>query len=61
MLTMAGNRGPMMVETRGLKEVNLVQHALDKGIRIFPHSRQTLKSQSGMKKNLRHARASCPW
>ena len=25
MLTMAGNRGPMMVETRGLKEVNL-QH-----------------------------------
>ena len=24
MLTMAGNRGPMMVETRGLKEVNLV-------------------------------------
>ena len=24
MLTMAGNRGPMMVETRGLKEVKLV-------------------------------------
>ena len=23
MLTMAGNRGPMMVETRGLKEVDL--------------------------------------
>ena len=24
MLTMAGNRGPMMVETKGLKDVSLV-------------------------------------
>ena len=44
MLTMVGNRGPMMVETRGLKEVNLVH-------KLYPESLEKDKNFSSFQAN----------
>ena len=51
MLTMAGNRGPMMVETRGLKEVTSMKSSSKTGKIILLSFRPTLKSQSGTQRN----------